>query len=145
MFRLLSDIEVSLNELLVACRESVDHYHDATELVERSDIVQTFLDIVKNRKLFLTRLESAIRELGDLPAVPDPDKEAGEMALHHLGAAVSEDYTDEALTQRINAEEHILTLIDAANVTEANESCTKLLNDLSKHIDETIKMLNAFK
>lgn len=145
MFRLLSDTEVALNELLVACRESIDHYQDATELVERSDIGQTFLDIVKHRKLVLARLESAIRELGDLPAVPDPDKEAGEMALHHLGAAVSADYTEEVLAQRINAEENILTLTHAANATEANKSCTEVLNDLSKHIDETINVLTAFK
>lgn len=143
MFRLLSDTEVALNELLVACRESIDHYQDATELVESSDVAKDFLDIINVRKLFLTRLESAIRELGDLPSVPDPDKEAGEMVLHHLGAALSTDYTTEALTQRISAEEHILTLVNAARATEANQSCTTLLIDLSKHIRETINMLTS--
>lgn len=143
MFHLLSDTEVALNELLVACRESIYHFHDATELVESSDVANTFLDIAKNRKLFLTRLELAIRELGDLPSVPDPDKEAGEMVLHHLGAALSTDYTKEALTQRITAEEHILALINAARTTEPNQSCTTLLNDLSKHIGETIDKLTG--
>lgn len=143
MFRLLSDTEVALNELLVACRESIDHYQDATELVESSDVAKIFMDIVKNRRLFLTRLESAIIELGDLPSVPDPDKEAGEMVLHHLGAALSNDYTNEALTQRINAEEHILTLVNAARATDANQSCTTLLIDLSTHIKETINMLTT--
>lgn len=145
MFRLLSDTEVALNELLVACRESIDHYQDATELIERPDLRQTFLNIIKNRKLFLARLESAIREFGDLPAVPDPDKEASEMALHHLSAAVSTDYTDEILAQRISGEEYILTLNHTANKTEANESCIGLLNDLSKHINETIDVLTSFK
>ncbi len=143
MFRLLSDTEVALNELLVACRESIDHYQDATELVERPDTATIFMEIVKNRKLFLPRLESAIRELGDLPSVPDPDKEAGEMVLHHLGAALSTDYTNEALTQRINAEQHMLTLVNAARATDANQSCTTLLIDLSKHIKETIKILTC--
>ncbi len=79
MFRLLSDIEVALNELLVACRESVDHYRDAAELVGQADIAERFLDIAKRRTLFLNRLVSAIRELGDLPSTPDPDKETGEI------------------------------------------------------------------
>lgn len=143
MFRLLSDTEVALNELLVACRESIDHYQDAAELVGQSDIAKIFLDIANNRKLFLTRLASAIKELGDLPSAPDPDKEAGEMMLHHLGAALSADYTNEALTQRVKAEEHILTLINAACTTEPNPSCSTLLNDLSSHIKEAIKMLTA--
>lgn len=143
MFHLLSDTEVALNELLVACRESIDHYQDATELVESPVIAETFLGIVKGRKLFLARLESAIRELGDLPSVPDPDKEAGEMMLHHLGAALSADYTNDALAQRISAEEHILTLINAARTTDPNPSCTRLLNDLSKHSEETIEKLTA--
>jgi len=143
MFRLLSDTEVALNELLVACRESIDHYQDAAELVGQSDIAERFLDIAKRRKLFLNRLSSAIRDLGDLPSVPDPDKEAGEMILHHLGAALSSDYTNEALTQRIKTEEYILVLVNAARKTEPNQSCTTLLNELSSHIEEAINMLNS--
>lgn len=143
MFRLLSDTEVALNELLVACRESIDHYQDAAELVGQSDIAKRFLDIAKRRKLFLNRLSSAIRDLGDLPSVPDPDKEAGEMMLHHLGAALSSDYTNEALTQRIKTEEHILALVHAARKTEPNQSCTTLLIELSSHIEEAINMLNS--
>lgn len=143
MFRLLSDTEVALNELLIACRESIDHYQDATELVGQSTIAESFLDIAKCRKLFLNRVASAIRELGDLPSAPDPDKEAGEMMLHHLGAAFSADYTNEALTQRIKTEEHILTLINAAHATEPNQTCTRLLNDLSIHIEEVINTLTA--
>lgn len=143
MFRLLSDNEVALNELLVACRESIDHYQDAIDLVESSDVAKIFMGIVKNRKLFLNRLASAIRELGDLPSVPDPDKEAGEMMLHHLGAALSTDYTNEALTQRIKAEEHILTLIHAARSTDPNQPYITLLSDLSIHIEEAINTLAA--
>ncbi|MDR7089000.1 MULTISPECIES: DUF2383 domain-containing protein [Cellvibrio] len=141
MFRLLSDTEVALNELFVACRESIDHYHDAAELVGQSEIAKHFLDIANSRKLFLNRLASAIRELGDLPSVPDPDKEAGEMMLHHLSAALSSDYTNEALAQRIKTEEHILALVNAARKTEPNQSCTGLLNDLTSHIEDAINTL----
>jgi len=143
MFHLLSDSEVALNELLIACRESVDHYQDATELVEHSDIAESFRQIANQRKLFLNRLESAIRELGDLPSVPDPDKEAGAMILHHLGAALSPDYTNELLAQRIAAEEHILTLIDQARATKLNPSCAALLTDLASHVAQTSKLFSA--
>ena len=145
MFRLLSDTEVALNELLVACRESVDHYQDAIKLVDQSEIVNSFRDITHHRKLFLNRLATAIRELGDLPSAPDPDKETSEMIIHHLGAALSPDYSREVLTQRIAAEEHIKTLIDNTRATEINETGCALLDDLSQHIEETIKTLSTIR
>jgi len=145
MFRLLSDTEVALNELLVACRESVDHYQDAIKLVEQAELVNSFREVANQRKLFFNRLAAAIRELGDLPSAPDPDKEASEMIIHHLGAALSPDYSAEALNQRIAAEEHIKTLIDNTRTTEINETGRALLDDLSQHVEETIKTLSTIR
>lgn len=142
MFRLLSDIEVALNELLVRCRESIDHYEDAAKLVDQPAIAETFLHIASNRKTFLSRLESAIKELGDLPSMPDPDKEAGEMIFHHIDAALSEDYTQDALTQRANADEQILSLINDGFKATPNPSCTRLLNELSQHVHHSLQTLN---
>lgn len=143
MFHLLSDTEVALNEVLVACRESVDHYQDAITLVGQPDIAKRFRDIAHRRKLFFQRLSSAIRELGDLPSAPDPDKETGEMIIHHLGAALSPDYSNEVLTQRLTVEKHIKTLIDNALETELTETSHELLDDLAQHVDKTIIALSA--
>lgn len=143
MFRLLSDTEVALNELLVACRESIDHYQDATKLVEKSEIATGFHTIANQRKLLCKRLAETIRDLGDLPSVPDPDKEAGAMIIHHLGAALSPDYTNQILTQRITAEEHIMELIDKAQESNERGTCELLLNDLSKHAADTLKILSS--
>ena len=145
MFHLLSDTEVALNEILVACRESVDHYEDALKLVENSDITERFRKIATQRKLFFKRLSAAIRELGDLPSVPDPDKETGEMILHHLGAALTPDYTNEVLAQRIEREQHLLELIRNARDTDANENCRTLLDDLSTHVTDAIHLLSSSK
>lgn len=145
MFRILSDIEVVLNELLVACRESVDHYEDAIERIDGSAEAARLRSIVAHRKLFLGKLTTAIRELGDLPSVPDPDKEAGEMIIEHLGASLSENDTGYIISHRIKAEKHIQTLIDNARDTEMEESHRALLQQLSAHIDETIQQLSSPK
>ncbi|HSC66417.1 MAG TPA: hypothetical protein VLC79_01915 [Cellvibrio sp.] len=141
MFRFLSDTEVALNELLVACRASVDHYQDAIKLVEDKEIVSHFHTIASQRKKFCKQLEDIIRELGDLPTVPDPDKETGEMILHHLGAALSPDYTEEALNQRLAIEENIMGLIDTARGTQMKAAHEKFLDSLATHIQETIGFL----
>lgn len=145
MFHLLSDTEVALNEILVACRESVDHYEDAIKLVENPDITERFQKIATQRKLFFKRLSAVIRELGDLPSVPDPDKETGEMILHHLGAALTPDYTNEVLAQRIEREQQLLELIRSARNTDANETCRVLLDDLSAQVNDAITLLSSAK
>lgn len=142
MFRLLSDLEVSLNELLVACRESVDHFRDATRIIAAETITLELKKIADAREYFIPGLENQIRELGDLPAVQDPDKEDGEMLIHHIGAAVSDDYSGTLLLQRIEAEKHILELIEKTKISDNNNSCKKLLGNLAQQVNEAIEKLS---
>lgn len=143
MFRLLSDLEVALNELLVACRESVDHFRDATQLISAKTISYEFIRIADTREYFIPKLEQRIRELGDLPSVPDPDKEDSEMLLHHLGAVVADDYTHKVLQQRIAAEKNIVSLIEQASSNDADNFCGDLLKDLASHAHSNIEKLSA--
>lgn len=143
MFHLLSDSEVALNELLIACRESINHYEDAINLSENPDITDSFRNIATARKPFIDRLEEQIRQLGDLPSVPDPDKETGEMIIHHVGAALTPDYTSELLAQRIEAEENINSIITQASATQLNDACVNLLHDLRIHVEQTIALFLA--
>ncbi len=144
MFRLLSDLEVSFNELLVACRESVDHFRDATRILAAEKIAQELTQIADAREKFIPLLEQRIRELGDLPAMPDPDKKDSEMLLHHIGAAVSDDYTNALLQQRIDAEKKILDLIAKTRTHDEHNTSDELLNNLRTHAGNTIEKLSAF-
>lgn len=143
MFRLLSDLEVALNELLVACRESVDHFRDASRIIAAEKMVQDLKEIADAREYFIPTLENKIRDLGDLPAVPDPDKEDSEMLIHHIGAAVSDDYTCTLLQQRIDAEKNILELIKRAKNNDDDNACKKLLEELTLQVNRTIEKLSV--
>lgn len=143
MFRLLSDLEVTLNELLVACRESVDHFRDATRIIAAEKMAQDLKQIADAREHFIPALESQIRELGDLPAMPDPDKEDGEMLIHHIGAAVSDDYTHTLLQQRIEAEKNILTLIEQTKNNDEDKACGSLLDELELQVKNAIEKLSV--
>ena len=101
---LRTDKEVALNDLLVASRETVDHYQDAVEYLNDDHITPVLRMIMQERQGFIQRIEQAIRALGDLPSVPDPDRETGEMLLHHVTAALSSDTATQILEQRINAQ-----------------------------------------
>ncbi len=111
MFRILSDVEVALNELLVESQKTIDHYRDAVQLINDKKMALEFKRIADIRKMFINQIETKIREFGDLPTMPDPDKEDGEILIHHLGAAIAEDYTNKILEQRMEADKNIKQLI----------------------------------
>src|SRR5690606_25542466 len=94
-----SDKEVALNDLLVAARESVDHYQDAADFLQEHDVSKAFINIAMGREPLLSQIENAIRALGDLPSVPDPDKETGAMLIQHAGALLTDNYVSDVIEQ----------------------------------------------
>lgn len=135
-----TDGQAALNILLVATRETLDHYLDAVDLVE-ANLVKLFGEISAQRRGFIHRLEDAVRAAGDLPAVPDPDKEAAEMLLHHVAAFIKSDYVGEILEQRIEGENKLADLVSKAKATELEAPTTVLLDEFALHVSETIKQL----
>lgn len=132
-----TDEEVALNDLLVASRETVDHYQHAIEFFKELQLANILRTIVQQREALMVRIESAIRALGDLPSVPDPDKETGQMLLQQISAAISENTAAEILKQRVEAEKHLLELVDACRETSLAQSQARLLDDMDDHITES--------
>ena len=132
-----TDEEVALNDLLVVSRETVDHYQHAMEFFKELQVANILSAIVQKREALLVRIENAIRALGDLPSMPDPDKETGQMLFQQLTAAISADTAAEILKQRVEAEKHLLELVDACRATSLAESQTQLLDDMDDHITES--------
>lgn len=135
-----TDEEVALNDLLIASRESVDHYRDAAEFLDDKAITDVLRAIASQREPFIARFEQAIRAMGELPSVPDPDKEAGTMLIHHAGALLSEDYSSEVIEQRLRAEEALAEFTRTASTLGIDAA---LLNEFSHHLAQTKEQLQA--
>ena len=142
---LRTDKEVALNDLLVASRETVDHYQDAVEYLNDDHITPVLRMIMQERQGFIQRIEQAIRALGDLPSVPDPDRETGEMLLHHVTAALSSDTATQILEQRIKAERHVLDLVQACHAAGLDDAHGKLLVEMEQQIHSAIERLDALE
>lgn len=138
-----TDKEVAMQDLLVASRESVDHYRDAAEFLIDSNASELLRAIASQREPFVARLEEAVRTLGDLPKVPDPDKETGAMLIHHAEAFLSEDHVQEVLEQRINSEVQLTQCIIQAREAGLEQSFGNLLDEISAHLIQTEKALKS--
>lgn len=141
MFYILSEVEVALNEVLIAFHKSIDHYEDAIKFIHDKDKAILFRGIVTPRKSLIAALTTAIRDLGDLPSEPDPDQETTEMIIERVGASLSEDDDRYIISTRIAAEEQIQILVSQARELDISESVRALLSDVSKHVNATIKAL----
>lgn len=115
-----TDQQAALNNLLVAVRETNAHYRDSVELLTDEVMRKTLRNIIRQREPFLVRLEEAVRAVGDLPSMPDPDREAGAMLLHHVTALMKDDYLEDVITQRLAAENNLAGLVD-----EGRKNCFK--------------------
>lgn len=142
---LRTDKEVALNDLLVASRETADHYQDALEYLGDHPITPTLRDIMQARLSMIERIEQAVRALGDLPSMPDPDRETGEMLLHHVTAALASDSATEILEQRIKAERHLLALLQACNDVGLDSDQPQLLQEMAQQVHEVITRLEQLE
>lgn len=142
---LRTDKEVALNDLLVASRETADHYQDALEYLDDHPITPALRDIMQARLSVIERIEQAIRALGDLPSMPDPDRETGEMLLHHVTAALSSDSATEILEQRIKAERHLLALLQACNDVGLDNDQPQLLQEMAQQVHRVITRLEQLE
>lgn len=139
-----TDGQAALNSLLVAARETFDHYRDAAELVE-ANLGQIMRSIGGQRREFIHRLEDAVRASGDLPTMPDPDKEAGEMLIHHIVALIKSHYAADIIEQRIEGEKNLAALIIEAQATELDQASNKLLDEFALHVSEIFTQLQRLQ
>lgn len=143
MFYVLSDTEVALNEILVACQQSINYYQDKLNDIRDKKTASAFNTIINQRKIFSLHLEAVMLELGSLPSTPDPDRETSELIIEKVAASLSPHHDTDLIAHRIEIEKQFLALLDSTNRDELQEPHQILLKDLSLQIQNTISELSS--
>jgi len=115
---LRTDLQTALQNLHVGVQESADNLRDLAEFIDDDDVAALFSSLADARDSLSDGLADAIRDVGDLPAAPNSEKEAGEHLIHRIRALFSADQTVSLIRQCLEAEEHlhqVLTDCDALN------------------------------
>ncbi len=143
MFYILSDTEVALNEVLIACQESIDYYEDALNNISDKEVTSLFNNIISERKIFAKKLEDILLNLGTLPSAPDPDKETGELIIEKVAASLSPNDISPLISHRLDTEQHLQSLIDAASENDLQESHRQVIKNLAAQVEDTITKLSS--
>lgn len=142
---LRTDQQVAINELLIVIKDTADHFHDAAEFLDDPSVTRTLETIAGERETLASRYEKAVRNLGDLPAGPDIDRETLERLAHRVGAAVSPDHVGEVISQRLAAENYLRKIIEQAKSVDLDGGCRALVADTAEHARGVRERLEQIK
>ncbi len=131
--------QLALNDMVVAMRASADHYRDAADFVESRAASEELGRIAGERDALVQRLKEAVRSAGDLPSVPDEDRESVEKFFHRLHASLSKDEVHDIMRQRLDAERELEHLASAIGESGSAGDYLGLMDDIQRHVQLVIR------
>ncbi|BFM19210.1 hypothetical protein [Gilvimarinus japonicus] len=140
---LRNDLQVALNDLHVALMESADHYRYAAEFVSDALTGELFETLAEARDLLADEAEEAIRDSGDLPSVPDVDRETGEQLLQRLEAVFSADEAADVMAQRLEGEAQFEELLNTPEIKAIDKDYPTLRRACLQSIEVAREKLNG--
>lgn len=134
--------ETALNDLHMAFRHSADNYRDAAEFLDDPDASHRCEAIARERDALADSAADEIRALGELPSVPDRDRETGEQLLQRLGAMFSPDETSRVLEQRRDADRELLGWLRGDELTPLQKDYSELLKRCEGQVEQALAGLS---
>ncbi|WP_237064674.1 hypothetical protein [Microbulbifer guangxiensis] len=136
-----NDTQVALNDLHVALKHSADHYREAGEFLQDGEVSAFCEQAAADRDQLAGLVEQVIRESGQLPSVPDQDRETGEQLLERLESLFSADETREVLQNRLDIEQQLLATLDEPEMAALDKQHAELKARCRNSVTEAIRSL----
>lgn len=131
MTLLRTDAQVALNDLLVNWQKAEAQYRDSASYIE-GGAKSFLLHLADEKRQACRKLDTAIRQHGDLPSTPDEDRETIENLFHRVHAKMARSDEVDVLEQHIKSEQLLSQQVaDLIAVGQLEEEST-LLHELQK-------------
>jgi uncharacterized protein (TIGR02284 family) len=141
---LLSELQTTLNDLVVACLETADGHEAAAGMLDNDRLAGMLRDLARTRGEAAAELGDIIRELGDLPRAPDADLQTARELGTRVKAALSADERQTLMQERAAAEAHFEACIaNALARSDLPANARTLLRQVSKSSQEARDRLAA--
>jgi Domain of unknown function (DUF2383) len=142
---LRTELQVALNDVIVACQEAADGHETAADVIPDAGLAARLKAFVTERREAAERLGEHLRELGDLPRVPDSDLEALRDLVSRFKSALSPEEWRSLLDDRIQAEQHLVACARAALALEQREATKALLHEIEHAAIEACEYLTSLQ
>lgn len=140
-----TDDEADGVEILKLVIETSDYYREMAEVVENDNLANKLDKIASDRADFIKPLQKVVKELGELPAQPDPDKELAQRIGGEITKLFSADSKNAILDKCLQEDDKLADIIRDTKLGERSAEFEKLLNALSDNLSTTKKSIQALK
>jgi hypothetical protein len=135
--------EAALAEIGSFCRESADLYRDAASLAQSVPLRDMFAALASRHDEAAARIEARIRAHGDLPRMPDPEREAlGELATR-VKRVFAADEADVLIDERVAGEQQLAEWVDRALALDHDAATRECLADVQRLVHDALARLAA--
>ncbi|HAO24372.1 MULTISPECIES: hypothetical protein [unclassified Methylophaga] len=141
MLIIRTDDQADALEILKLIIETADFYRAMGELLTEENVNHPLFDIAKQRESYIESFRKVVKQLHELPATPDSDKEWVDELGGRMTNLFSADSTQAILDKCLKKDEVLAELINNTALAEQSTEFKKLLDSLYKHLAETKQLI----
>jgi rubrerythrin len=142
---LRTDNQADSIEILKLVIETTDYYREIAKVVGDDSLASKLNDIANERSSYIEPFENVVKDLGELPAKPDPDKELMQIIEGGLTQFFSANSKDAILDKCLQEDEELATVVKRTKLGEKSAEYQKLLDALAENLSKTQKSIQALK
>ena len=140
-----TDNEADSLEILKLIIETADYHQQMAELLPDNNINDCLTKLGRERQAFIAPFEKVVKQLGELPARPDPDKELMQQLGGKLSQLFSTDAKNTILDKCLEEDHKLADLVRHTKLGELSTNIQTLLDQLADHLNNSKKMIQTLK
>ena len=142
---LRTDDQADSIEILKLVVETKDYYREIASVLEDGELANKLEAIANERESFIEPFQNVVKDLGELPAKPDPDKTLMQVIQGELTKLFSVDEKNAILDKCLQEDEALETAVKNTKLGQKSAEYQKLLDELAENINNTKKIVQALK
>ncbi|MDX1678275.1 hypothetical protein [Arsukibacterium sp.] len=140
-----TDNEADSLDILKLIIETADYYREMAELLAEYHLDEPLTELARKREAFIDPFEQVVKQLDELPARPDPDKELMQKLGGKLTQLLSTDARNAILDKCLEEDHKLADLVRHTKLGEISATVQTLLDQLADNLNHSKKVLQALK
>lgn len=142
---LRTDNEADGVEILKLVIETTDYYREMANVLKDDPLASKLDNIANERATYIEPFRNVVKQLDELPAQPDPDKELMQKIGGELTKLFSTDSKNAILDKCLHEDEKLAEEVKSTKLGEKSAEFEKLLNALDESLSNTRALLQGLK
>lgn len=140
---LMKEEVVALDEVVALCETAADHFEKFAEPEGNPLIEAMFAGLAQLHRDEVAKLDELIRQMGELPKRPDPDRETLERAAVWLRSGFTGNRQEALLEKAAHVEQQLRQKIAGALQLQQPQEVRALLRDMQAEVESALQRIES--